>query len=53
LEDQSSVLYLHDQEYHADLQFGYRYDDPSFAINWPAPPSIMSDRDLNYKLYEE
>ncbi|TGV64387.1 hypothetical protein EN792_069460, partial [Mesorhizobium sp. M00.F.Ca.ET.149.01.1.1] len=31
---------------------GLRYDDPRLAIDWPAPPSILSDRDRHWPLLE-
>jgi dTDP-4-dehydrorhamnose 3,5-epimerase len=27
---------------------GVRWDDPAFAIDWPARPQVISDRDAGY-----
>lgn len=48
LEDETELLYLISEPYHADLQRGVRWDDPDLAIHWPeAPERVISDRDLN------
>ena len=48
LENNSELIYLHDEYYHPETESGVRYDDPaiSFSIN----PLIISDRDKSHKL---
>ena len=45
LVDDSEILYLIAAPYRAELARGIRYDDPAFAVDWPLPVSIISDRD--------
>ena len=45
LEDDSDVLYLMGQSYQPSAQRGVRWNDPAFAIAWPAQPLVMSARD--------
>jgi dTDP-4-dehydrorhamnose 3,5-epimerase len=48
LEDATEVLYEM-SEYHAPASArGVRWDDPAFAIPWPAPVHVISDRDRSY-----
>ena len=45
LEPDTHILYQMGRAYvpgHAD---GVRWDDPAFAIDWPAKPAILSDKD--------
>ena len=44
----SELLYLHSAPYRPDAEGGLRYDDPRLAINWPLPPTELSDRDMNF-----
>jgi dTDP-4-dehydrorhamnose 3,5-epimerase len=47
----SEVHYQMSHPYVADAARGVRWDDPAFAIDWPAPPSgerIVSERDRSY-----
>lgn len=48
LENNSELIYLHDEYYKPEAESGVRYDDPaiSFLIN----PIIISDRDKSHKL---
>jgi dTDP-4-dehydrorhamnose 3,5-epimerase len=39
------VEYLIDAPYRPDLARGLRWDDPAFAIAWPAVPAVISARD--------
>lgn len=45
LTDGATVLYQMDESYVANLDGGFRYDDPSFGIAWPEPVTMISDRD--------
>jgi dTDP-4-dehydrorhamnose 3,5-epimerase len=42
------VDYAMDRDYAPALARGARWDDPAFAIQWPAEPSAISPRDSNW-----
>lgn len=44
----SEVLYMMTEFYRADLGGGARFDDPTFAINWPLPVTSIIERDRAY-----
>ncbi|WP_291297148.1 dTDP-4-dehydrorhamnose 3,5-epimerase family protein [Elioraea sp.] len=44
----AAVLYLMGARYAAALARGARYDDPAFAIAWPAAPALIGARDLTF-----
>jgi dTDP-4-dehydrorhamnose 3,5-epimerase len=46
LRDETSVLYQMGREYEPGHAKGFRYDDRTFAIDWPADPKVISDADL-------
>jgi dTDP-4-dehydrorhamnose 3,5-epimerase len=48
----ATVHYLISQFYTPGAANGLRFDDPMLAIEWPAAPSIMSDRDRQWPLLE-
>ncbi len=48
LTDDTEVLYMMGDVYHADLARGVRWNDPAFNIQWPLPVSMISERDLAY-----
>jgi len=51
LRDECEVLYQMGREYVPAAARGVRWDDPLFAIEWPAPPAgdrIISERDSSY-----
>ncbi|MBF0246630.1 MAG: dTDP-4-dehydrorhamnose 3,5-epimerase [Alphaproteobacteria bacterium] len=48
LTDDTDVIYLMGETYHADLARGVRWDDPAFGIVWPEQPRIMNERDASY-----
>jgi dTDP-4-dehydrorhamnose 3,5-epimerase len=48
LEDNTEVLYQMAEFYYPDSARGVRWDDPAFAIEWPAHPTTISDRDRSY-----
>ena len=45
LEPHSDVFYQMTAYFEPDFQVGYRWNDPAFAIDWPLPNPILSDRD--------
>jgi dTDP-4-dehydrorhamnose 3,5-epimerase len=51
LEDDSDVLYAIDRIYRSGFDRGVRWNDPAFAIAWPATPAIINSRDAQYPDY--
>lgn len=52
LSDDTEVFYMMANPYVAGAARGLRWDDPAFAIDWPIAPSVMSERDRTYALWE-
>lgn len=52
LEPDTDVLYQIAPAYRPGHEAGVRWNDPAFAIAWPEPPQLMSDRDAGYPDYE-
>ena len=50
LEPRSELIYFHTAYYCQDAEGGLRYNDPKLNIDWPLPPSDISDRDQNHPL---
>jgi dTDP-4-dehydrorhamnose 3,5-epimerase len=48
LEDNSALLYHHTEYYTPGAEGGFRYDDPVFAIQWPLPVAVISERDARH-----
>jgi dTDP-4-dehydrorhamnose 3,5-epimerase len=48
LEPATTVLYYMGKAFVPGVGIGVRYDDPRFAIPWPALPELISDRDASY-----
>ena len=48
LEPDSDVLYQIAPRYEPGHEAGVRWDDPAFAIDWPAAPKVISPRDASY-----
>jgi dTDP-4-dehydrorhamnose 3,5-epimerase len=51
LDDDSDVLYLMGQSHHPAAQRGVRWNDPAFAVEWPAEPRVISPRDQAFPDY--
>ena len=51
LADDTEVHYAISVPYDAASARGVRYDDPAFAIRWPAPPVVISARDASFPDY--
>jgi dTDP-4-dehydrorhamnose 3,5-epimerase len=51
LEPDSDVLYQIAPAYSPGHEAGVRWDDPAFAIGWPARPAVISPRDAAYADY--
>jgi dTDP-4-dehydrorhamnose 3,5-epimerase len=44
----AEVVYQISTAYNPEAAAGVRFDDPAFAIEWPAPPLVISERDRTY-----
>ncbi|MFZ5718533.1 MAG: dTDP-4-dehydrorhamnose 3,5-epimerase [Pseudomonadota bacterium] len=51
LEPDTDVLYQIAPAYSPGHEAGVRWDDPAFAIAWPAAPEVISPRDAQYPDY--
>ncbi len=45
LTDDVETIYLVDEFYAPERERGIRWNDPRFAVAWPSPPVVMSDKD--------
>jgi dTDP-4-dehydrorhamnose 3,5-epimerase len=52
LTDNAEISYKISAFYAPDAAAGYRYDDPAFAIGWPLPVAVISERDLGWPAFE-
>ena len=48
LSDDAEAFYFVDEFYAPECERGVRWNDPQFAISWPAEPVVMSEKDRNY-----
>lgn len=48
LVDDTDMLYQITPAFRPGFGAGVRWNDPAFAIDWPLPNPILSDRDANY-----
>jgi dTDP-4-dehydrorhamnose 3,5-epimerase len=53
LEDDTEVFYQMSEFYSPECSRGYRWDDPGFAIQWPNPIQVISDKDATLPFYGE
>ena len=51
LEADTDVLYQISPAFEPGHGAGVRWDDPAFAIGWPAAPAVISERDATYPDY--
>lgn len=51
LEPDSDVLYHMGRIFEPGFGKGVRWNDPTFAIDWPAHPAVISERDAHYPDY--
>lgn len=51
LEPDTDVLYQIAPAFKPGFEAGVRWDDPAFAIAWPAAPAVISPRDAAYPDY--
>jgi dTDP-4-dehydrorhamnose 3,5-epimerase len=52
LADDTEVFYFVDEFYSPENERGIRYDDPKFKLQLPAPPSIISEKDMNHRSFD-
>jgi len=52
LEPCSELLYMHSGAWVPEAETGVRFDDPHLAIQWPLPPTGLSERDLSLPLLQ-
>ncbi len=52
LEGETEVFYQMSESYNAESAHGVRWNDPAFAIRWPAEVEVISPRDGSYPDYE-
>ncbi|AXS40435.1 dTDP-4-dehydrorhamnose 3,5-epimerase family protein [Breoghania sp. L-A4] len=45
LEDDTDILYQMGRPFEPGHAAGYRWNDPTFAIDWPAEPAVIGDAD--------
>ena len=48
LTEDAEAFYFVDEFYAPDMERAVRWDDPKFGIEWPAAPSVLSDKDRNH-----
>lgn len=52
LTDDSEIVYQTSCAYAPGCATGVAYDDPAFGIDWPMPPTAVSDADASWPAYE-
>lgn len=52
LEDDTEAFYFVDEFYAPDAERGIRWNDAEFAIDWPAQPVIISDKDSDHRDFD-
>ncbi|CAD5269616.1 MULTISPECIES: dTDP-4-dehydrorhamnose 3,5-epimerase [Halomonadaceae] len=53
LTDDVEVSYLVSAAYHPEAESGLRYNDERLAIEWPMPPTVVSEKDASWPLISE
>ena len=48
LADNTEVFYQMSEFYAPEWAQGFRWNDPAFAISWPTPVEVISERDSSY-----
>ena len=52
LTDEAEVFYQMSEVYHPESARGVRWDDPTFAIQWPGDDKIVSSRDTAFPSFK-
>ena len=50
LKDDTEMLYMVSEYFTPEVEGGLRYNDPAFAVNWPQPVSVLSQKDAAWPL---
>jgi dTDP-4-dehydrorhamnose 3,5-epimerase len=50
LEDDTEMYYMASAYYTPLAATGVRFNDPRFNIQWPLPPTLVSEQDMNWPL---
>lgn len=53
LTDDAEVFYFVSAPYTPDLEAGVRFDDPTFAVEWPLEVTGLSDKDRAWQDYQD
>lgn len=52
LQDDTEAFYFVDEFYAPETERCIRWNDPRFALPWPHPPAVISDKDRNQKDFD-
>jgi dTDP-4-dehydrorhamnose 3,5-epimerase len=52
LADDTEAFYFVDEFYAPEVERGVRWNDPKFGLEWPIPPSVLSDKDANQRDFD-
>jgi dTDP-4-dehydrorhamnose 3,5-epimerase len=52
LEDDTEALYFVSAFYDSERERGVRWDDPTFAVEWPLEPAVLSPKDAVYPNFD-
>ncbi len=53
LVDDTEMYYMASAFYTPEAAGGVRFDDPAFQIEWPLPPTVVSEQDRNWPLMSQ
>lgn len=51
LEDETEIFYQISERYSPEHSRGFRWDDPTFAVPWPEPIAMISDKDRDLPFF--
>ena len=52
LRDDTEMLYFVSEDYHPESERCLRWNDPTFGIDWPASPVVLSDKDRTSPFFD-
>ena len=52
LADDTEAFYFVDEFYAPEYERGVRYNDPTFRLQWPATPTVISDKDKTHPNFD-
>lgn len=53
LTDDVELFYQVSQEYKPEYERGVRWNDPSFNIDWPLEPTVMTEKDKTWPTFQD